>query len=335
MSRYRLFDRNRLQVRPLRERPSLVSWQDLIYPDVAPPVADCPEGLSELADAIVAARQRGRPVILFFGGHVIKQGLAPILADLVRRGYVTHLATNGSGLIHDYELARHGATSEPVPETIRDGRFGLWLETAELNRIVRAAASAEEGIGEAVGRHIVLGKLPYPHLSIFAAAWEEGIPATCHVAIGQDIVHEHPNCDGAAWGAATYTDFLIFAAAIERLQGGVFLNVGSAVAGPEVYLKALSMARNVAAQQGRSIAKFTTAVFDIVPLDQNWRQGTPPPDQPGYYFRPWKTILIRTVADGGTSYYVRGEHRVTLPWLSYLLRQRAAGEHWHRGERAA
>ncbi len=335
MSRYRLFDRSRLQVRPLSERRSLVSWGDLIYPDITPPEASCPGGLPEVAAAVLEARRRGRPVILFFGGHVIKQGLGPVLADLVRRGFVTHLATNGSGLIHDFELARHGATSEPVPETIRDGRFGLWLETSELNRIVRSAASEGEGVGEAVGREIAMGSMPYPHLSVFAAAWQEGVPATVHVAIGQDIVHEHPNCDGAAWGAASYVDFLIFAAAVERLEGGVFLNVGSAVAGPEVYLKALAMARNAAAQQGRSIARFTTAVFDIIPLAENWREGTPPPDQPGYYFRPWKTILVRTVADGGRSYYVQGEHRVTLPWLDFLLRQRDGVQEDHHGAQAA
>ena len=149
------------------------------------------------------------------------------------------------------------------------------------------------------------------------------MPITSHVGIGSDIIHAHANCDGAALGAASYTDFLIFAQAIAGLEGGVFLNVGSAVTGPEVYLKALSMARNVAARRGERIADFTTAVFDLVELPANFRQGPPAKSHPQYYYRPWKTILVRTVADGGRSYYFSGDLAVTIPslWHASVRRQ--------------
>jgi hypothetical protein len=140
------------------------------------------------------------------------------------------------------------------------------------------------------------------------------VPVTVHVGVGYDILHEHPNCDGAALGATSYCDFLAFAATVERLEGGVLLNFGTAVMGPEVYLKALAMARNIAHQHGRKIARFTTAVFDLIPLEGDLR-ATAPKSDPRYYYRPWKTILARTVADGGESFYVAGDHRATLPAL--------------------
>ena len=145
------------------------------------------------------------------------------------------------------------------------------------------------------------------------------IPCTVHVGVGSDIIHEHPNCDGAAMGEATYTDFLIYTQTVTNLESGVFLNFGSAVTGPEVYLKALSMARNVARQNGKNIADFTTAVFDLLPIDTETVAGTPQKSDPRYYFRPWKTILSRTVADGGKSYYIQGEHRLTLPHLARTI----------------
>ena len=158
------------------------------------------------------------------------------------------------------------------------------------------------------------GEFPHKSISVLAAAARLGVPVTVHVGVGYDIIHEHPNCDGAALGQASYRDFLTFAAAVERLEGGVLLNFGSAVMGPEVYLKALAMARNVAHQEGRRIAKFTTAVFDLLPLAGDLRTTAPKSD-PRYYYRPWKTILARTVADGGESFYVQGDHRATIPAL--------------------
>ena len=166
-----------------------------------------------------------------------------------------------------------------------------------------------------MGRAIETARLPHRELSIAAACYRAGVPFTSHVGIGSDIIHAHANCDGAALGATSYTDFLIFAASVARLSGGVYLNIGTAVAGPEVYLKALSMARNVARQEGRRITDFTTAVFDLVNLPASFREGPPGKDHPLYYYRPWKTILVRTVADGGRSYYFCGDHARTIPTL--------------------
>jgi hypothetical protein len=249
------------------------------------------------------------------GAHPIKLGLSRFLIDLIDCRLITHLATNGAGLIHDFELALAGGTSEDVAKWIRAGQFGLWRETGRLNDIIRLAASRGEGLGEAVGRVIEEERFPHRDLSIAAAGWRAGFPVTCHVSIGSDIIHALPNCDGATLGQTSYTDFLIFASAVQDLEGGVFLNIGSAVTGPEVFLKALSMARNVAHQEGRHIRRFTTAVFDLATLPDNWRTGPPAKDDPLYYYRPWKTLLVRTVADGGKSFYIRGDHRQTIPAL--------------------
>jgi hypothetical protein len=201
-----------------------------------------------------------------------------------------------------------------VARYIRTGEFGLWRETGEMNEVVRQGAEAGLGIGESLGQTILDSDFRYKHTSVLAAAARLGIPLTVHVGIGYDILHEHPNFDAAAFATASYRDFLILCSTIQNLEGGVMLCFGSAVMGPEVYLKALSMARNVAHQRGRRIAQFTTAVFDILAL-QGDVQAEAPKSNPQYYYRPWKTILVRTVADGGDSFYVCGEHRRTLPHL--------------------
>src|SRR5205085_6130973 len=216
--------------------------------------------------------------------------------------------------IHDWEFALVGATTESVARYVSTGEFGLWHETGRINDAIRAGAAAGLGLGEAIGRAILDGDFPHKSVSVLAAAARLNVPVTVHVGVGYDILHEHPNCDGAALGQTSYRDFLTFAATVERLEGGVLLNFGSAVMGPEVYLKALAMARNVAHQHGRRIARFTTAVFDLLPLDGNLRTAAAKTD-PRYYYRPWKTILARTVADGGESYYVQGDHRATIPAL--------------------
>jgi hypothetical protein len=248
------------------------------------------------------------------GAHVIRSGVSRHIIDLVERGVLTHIAMNGAGLIHDYELARIGATTESVARYIRTGEFGLWQETGELNDWYVAAARRECGIGEYAGERIANSDYPHRDLSILAAAWRKGLPVTIHASVGYDILHEHPNCDGAALGAASYRDFLIFTAGVEKLERGVLLSFGSAIMAPEVYLKALAMSRNVAAQEGRAIRDLTTAVFDVVPIQGDIHHELPKSD-PGYYFRPHKTILVRTVADGGTSFYFCGPHRATLPAL--------------------
>jgi hypothetical protein len=231
------------------------------------------------------------------------------------------VATNGACAIHDFELARVGATSESVAQNIRDGRFGMWQETAELNDVINAGCKQHLGYGEAVGKFIAESDFPHKDLSIFAAAWRQCVPATVHVGVGYDIIHQHPNCDGARQGEASYRDFLIFTKVVENLQDGVVLCYGTAVMGPEVYLKALSMARNVAGGQGREIRRFTSAVFDLMKLSGDLH-GEPATDSPEYYYRPFKTMLVRTVRDGGISYYVCGDHRATLPALHRLLSER-------------
>jgi hypothetical protein len=240
----------------------------------------------------------------------------------VDRGFIDHIAINGAGAIHDYELARIGATTESVARYIRSGEFGLWRETGELNDWIAEAARLDLGLGENIGRRIDASDYPHKELSVLAAAWRRSVPVTVHAGVGYDILHEHPNCDGAALGKASYRDFLIFAANVERLEGGVLLSFGSAVMAPEVYLKALAMARNVAHQQGRTIRNFATAVFDLLPIGSDIHAELPKTN-PGYYFRPYKTILVRTVADGGKSYYFCGDHRATFPALRRAILRNA------------
>ncbi len=315
MGRYPVFDRSRLVVKPLSERVNDLQREWWLPLDAeAPPFEH--HQLAELASAVHAAKQRGAARILMMGAHVFKAGMNLYLIDLLERGLLTHVAMNGAGAIHDYELARIGATTESVARYIKSGEFGLWRETGELNDWVRE--SPGEGIGEAVGRRILESGFRYKELSVLAAAYRLGIPVTVHVGIGYDILHEHPNFDGAAFGAASYRDFLIFTEGVTKLEGGVLLNFGSAIMGPEVYLKALSMARNVALQESRTITDFTTAVFDLVPISGDIHKELPKSD-PGYYFRPHKTILVRTVTDGGRSMYFCGDHRATFPALRRAL----------------
>jgi hypothetical protein len=316
-SKYETFDRTRLVLKPLHERQHDYGVDHWLRLDEEAPAYFHPN-LAEVACRLVAAREKGAARILMMGAHVIKAGMNRFVIDLLERGFVTHVAMNGAGAIHDFELARIGATSESVGRYIRTGEFGLWRETGELNAVIQEAATSGLGLGENLGRRLEAGDFPHKDLSIFAAAYRLSVPATVHVGIGYDIIHEHPNCDGAALGAASYRDFLVFARTVENLEGGVLLSFGSAIMGPEVYLKSLSMARNVARQQGRTLTRFATAVFDLVPIQGDLHHELPETD-PGYYFRPHKTILVRTVADGGESYYFCGEHRATLPALRRAL----------------
>lgn len=317
------FDRRRLKLLPLQKRQHDLDRSVLVYPDSPRQPFEHP-AIDPLAQRIVEASRHGSAVIFFCGAHVLRKGNGPLLIDLMQRKLLTHLALNGAGAIHDFELALIGQTSESVARYIAEGQFGLWEETGRINQAATAAYRAGIGLGEAVGRMIHQDQFPYRETSVLAAGYRLGVPVTVHVAIGQDIIHQHPNFDAAATGAATYTDFLVFTHSVSRLEGGVYLNIGSAVAGPEVYLKALAMARNVAHQQGDEIRHLTTAVFDLVELGEQVHQEAPKSD-PRYYFRPYKTVLVRTVADGGTSYYVQGDHRLTVPALYDRIVARAQG----------
>lgn len=241
MTRHVQFDRSEVALGRLAER-----GHDLLasacLPLAAPPAHERQDRIQLLAGQVRSAHHSHRPVILLLGGHPIKLGLSRFLIDLIERGWITHVATNGAGIIHDFELALVGGTSENVARWIKAGQFGLWEETSLLNDAIREAALRGEGLGEGVGRYVEEHRFPHRDLSIAAAGWRCGVPVTSHVTIGADIIHAMPNCDGAALGQTSYTDFLIFARAIQDLEGGVFLNIGFAVTGPEVYLKALSMA---------------------------------------------------------------------------------------------
>ena len=316
------FDRGRLKLRPLGERTHDLDRSALVYPDTDREPFEH-EALPVLAERIADAADKGRAVIFFCGAHVLRKGNGPLLIDLMERGLLTHLALNGAGAIHDFELAMIGHTCESVARYVASGQFGLWSETGRFNEAATAGHRDRVGLGEALGRLIEDEQFPHRQTSVLAAGRRLGVPVTVHVALGQDITHEHPNFDAAATGATSYADFLVLAQSVSRLEGGVMLNLGTAVMGPEVYLKALSMARNVAHQEGRVIRDFTTAVFDLVALGDQLQAEAPKTD-PRYYFRPYKTVLVRTVADGGRSYYVQGDHRLTVPALYDQIIARAA-----------
>ncbi len=316
MTMYPQFDRSRLILKPLAERTHDLQHSTLLSLDAVPDALDdqSMQRIALLGERLIAARERGASILMLMGAHVLRAGVQRPFIDMLERGLITHVGMNGAGPIHDYELARIGATCESVARYIRSGEFGLWRETGEINDIVREGAAAGMGLGEAIGRAIFESDFPHKETSVTAACVRLGIPITVHPGIGYDIIHEHPNFDPAAFGTASYRDFLTVCDTVSNLEGGVFLCFGSAVMGPEVYLKALSMARNVAHQEGRQIANFTTAAFDLIAIDGDFQQEASK-SNPQYYYRPWKTILVRTVADGGESYYVCGDHRQTLPHL--------------------
>ena len=316
---YPIFDRSKLNLLPLSDREHDLSMEIILdLSDEIPPFEN--ENLETLAKRIVEAHQRGAAVIILMGAHVIRSGVSRFLIDLMEKGLIDLIGCNGAVTIHDMEFAMIGKTTESVAKYIQVGQFGLWRETGRVNDAAKFAYEHGFGLGESIGKmiHDNPDEFPYGDVSVLAAGYRLGIPITVHVSIGQDIVHEHPNFDGAAYGAASYRDFLTLVSAVENLEGGVMLNIGTAVMGPEVYLKALSMASNIAMQENRVIKHFTTGVFDLVDLGENPENEAPKSDAV-YYFRPFKTVLVRTVADGGESYYVRGNHRATIPTLHRLI----------------
>ena len=306
-----LFDRDRLRILPLAEREhklDLGCERKMIAVEVTN------ASLERVGSAVSRASANGASVILMLGGHVIRAGVAAYLIDLMERGLVSCIALNGAGLIHDYEFALVGATTEDVETYLSNGQFGLWRETGAINEIAALAHREGKGLGETAGRVIENGDFPHKESSILAAGYRTGVPVTVHVGIGYDIVYEHPNCDGAAWGASSYTDFLRYAKVVEGLEGGVIATFGCAVMAPEVFLKTLAMARNVAHREGRQIGNFDSLVCDLLPLPDD-TSDEPGTHEPAYFFRPWKTLLVRAVSDGGRGHYVRGHHALTIPEL--------------------
>lgn len=305
------FDVSALKLKPLSQRV-----HDLDTSIVVPlrPVDAIMPGLEAAGTALRAARKNDRARILMMGAHVLRSGVQNYLFDLMERGLISLIAVNGACAIHDYELALIGATTESVAKYIKTGEFGLWEETSRLNDIVARAAKENQPLGYAVGKAISDENLPHKNVSLFAKAYELGIPITVHVGIGYDIVCEHPNYDGGAWGKTSHADFLRYTEEVTKLEHGVVMNFGSAIMAPEVYLKALAMARNSAFRNGEELRHFTTLVCDLHDLPKDFREQ-PSKQSAGYYFRPWKTMLVRTVADGGVSHYAKGYHSETIPML--------------------
>jgi hypothetical protein len=251
--------------------------------------------LGDLAGAIASARAAERPVVLAMGAHVIKVGLGPLVVQLLEEGTVTALCLNGAGAVHDWEVAAVGATSEDVPAALHHGRFGMAAETGEaLNGAAAAAMAAGAGLGETLGRRMVEQDLPHRRVSVLARAFELAIPATVHVAIGSDIVHQHPSADGAAIGSATFTDFRRLVTVVSGLSGGVWINCGSAVQLPETFLKALSVAENL----GHEVAGFATANLDMI-----------------RHYRTEENVLRRPTQGRGRAFSLTGHHEILLPLL--------------------
>lgn len=318
MKPFEQFDTSLLKILPLEKRKS-----DLHISCIQPLKDDqlLSAEFKKVANRMIVNRNHsGSKNILMMGAHVIRSGVQQYIIDMMENKWIDCIAMNGAGMIHDYEFALLGETTESVADYIQEGQFGLWRETGRINDIINQGCRSGMGIGQCVGRQILIDDLKYKEISILANACRMGIPVTIHVGIGMDIIHEHPNFDGAMTGAATYTDFLIFSRMVQQLEGGVIMNFGSAVMAPEVFLKALSMARNVARTYDTEIKDFYTLVCDIVDLPKDY-SVEPSKTEPAYYFRPLKTMLVRTVRDGGTSFYVKGRHERTIPGLWTALKE--------------
>lgn len=302
-------DLSRVRTLPIAERANKVRLEEFARPvDPVDSLDEFIDGLPdvlagrtlrELAKAIVDARAAGGEVVVALGAHVIKVGLAPVLIRLMEERVVTALAFNGAGAIHDWEIAAIGETSEDVAAALHHGTFGMATETGlALNEAAREAASNGSGFGAALGRRICEAGLPNRAASLFARAHELGIPATIHVAIGSDIVHQHPSADGAAIGAASFTDFRRLVTVVSRLSGGVWINLGSAVQLPEVFLKALSVAENL----GHDVSGFATANLDMI-----------------RHYRTDENVLRRPTLGKGRAFGLTGHHELNVPLLAAAI----------------
>ena len=313
MSRYPFepLDFSNLSTYPLAERKSKVSVEDLARPiesgsslreffDRLPNILAV-QNLKAVAQAVRQARQRGKTVLVGLGGHVIKCGLAPVLIDLMNQGFINGFALNGSGVVHDFEIALIGSTSEDVDTTLGSGAFGGAEETGRfINQAYSEALRDSIGGGEAIGRLLIEMNPRFADRSLLCSAYQHSIPVTVHVAVGTDITHIHPTADGSAIGAASYHDFRLFCSVVKGLDdGGVYLNLGSAVILPEVFLKAVTTLRNL----GHQLEGFTTVNFDFL-----------------QHYRPLTNVVRRPVAGGsGRGFALTGHHELMIPLLAAAI----------------
>lgn len=306
---YEEFDLSGIKTYPLRSRQSKVSLGQFATPYKAGSGVDgllkslpsllAAADFKSVVSAMVAAKRGGRPIIWGIGAHVLKTGLSPVLVDLMERGFVSAVATNGAGIIHDFEIALSGSTSEDVDATLGPGTFGMAEETGtELNRAISEGVRNGLGLGQSVGKHLEALRPPFAQISVAATASRLHIPLTVHVALGTDIIHMHPQASGAAIGEASLRDFKYFVSCVSQLEGGVYLNCGSAVVLPEVFLKAVAISRN----EGRSLEGLTTVNLDFL-----------------RHYRPQTNVVTRPTMGSGRGYSLTGHHELLIPLLAAAL----------------
>ncbi len=315
MAKYKRADLSKIKTISIKDRYSKVSPKDFAKPfdgahdtfahfvDSLPNILMATE-LRTLVEDVVRSRAEGKPVILMMGAHVVKVGLTPVLIDLLQRKVITAVAMNSAAAIHDVETAMWGQTSEDVAANMMDGRFGMARETGELinSVLVDAYRNSDMGYGEALGKKLVELNAPNAAVSLLVSCYRHSVPITVHAAIGTDIIHQQPTMDGAATGELTFRDFLTLCELCKELvNGGVVLNIGSAVIMPEVFLKALTVARNL----GAPARGFTTAVFDM-----------------NTHYRPTMNVKLRPTQDGGRGLYFTGHHEIMVPLLAAMIKAR-------------
>ncbi|PJA77363.1 MAG: hypothetical protein CO150_01305 [Nitrospirae bacterium CG_4_9_14_3_um_filter_53_35] len=310
MKDYKPMDLKKVKTYPIKKRKNKVGIHDFARVSrkgegFSKFISSLPDILAardfrEVADAVVHAREQGRPVVMAMGAHVIKCGLSPVIIHLIRKDVVTAVAMNGAGSIHDYEIALIGGSSEDVEEEIRTGRFGMVDETGrDIMDALSLGVPRGWGYGESLGRYILSKKPPHHQYSILSASAKKKIPATVHAALGADIIHMHPAMDGALMGQASFTDFRLLCSVVADLgRGGVWMNIGSAVILPEVFLKALSVARNL----GHDVSDFVTVNLDMI-----------------QHYRPRENVVRRPTRQGGRGYALTGHHEIMIPLLARAI----------------
>jgi hypothetical protein len=301
---------DRIRTYPLKDRPSKVDVSTFGRPHTAgASLADfldtlprilAAQNLRDLAQAILQARRLEKAILWGLGGHIIKTGLSPVIIDLMQRGLVTAVALNGAGMIHDFEIALSGATSEDVEEQLQQGAFGMAEETGHgINQAINQGVSDGLGIGESLGRYLERSRPAFGDHSLLRQAYLRNIPVTVHITLGTDIIHNHPSISPSATGEGTHRDFRLFASLVSRLNGGgVYLNCGSAVTLPEVFLKCVTLVRN----SGEPLQDFTTANLDFI-----------------QHYRPTENVLKRPVKKGGRGVALTGHHEIMIPLLAAWL----------------